>query len=201
MHIPPITIYDRPLLHKRSQYTPDKIPSAISISSENYVSTLTTSSDSPYLLPCDDPNNLHIMKNICLYKVVFTEDTYVGNTVKKDSTKRRSSIAPHALIIIINVIIVMVFPGLFHRKGLDSWNINIVCHNVSVDCFDFIPSILYFECWNCFVLVLFLFHWSLPVIYHISYLIDYLVFYFFNCLNVCDESLVIQIICTGHLYA
>ena len=38
------------------------IPAAISVASENYVSTLTTPSDSPDLLPTDDSNTLHVMK-------------------------------------------------------------------------------------------------------------------------------------------
>ena len=49
----------------------------------------------------------------------------------------------------------------------------------SVDCFVCLPYILYFTCWNVFVLVLFLFHWPLPIIYHISALIDYLILYCF----------------------
>ena len=62
LYLPPITIDDRPLLHKISQYTPDLLPSVISVASENSVGTLTTPSDSPDLLPSDDHNTLHVMK-------------------------------------------------------------------------------------------------------------------------------------------
>ena len=48
--------------HKRARYTPDLLSSAICVASENYVHTFTTPSDSPDLLPCDDPNTLHSMK-------------------------------------------------------------------------------------------------------------------------------------------
>ena len=51
-----------PLPHKRSRYTPDLIPTAISVDSENYVSTFNTPSDSTYILPNDDPNIIHVMK-------------------------------------------------------------------------------------------------------------------------------------------
>ena len=47
---------------------------------------------------------------------------------KKDATKRQGSIAPHALIITRNFIIVMGFPVLIKRQGIASWNINILCH-------------------------------------------------------------------------
>ena len=62
MHLPPITIDDIPHPHKRARYTPYLIPAAISVASENDVSTLTTPSDSPYILPTDDPNTLNVMK-------------------------------------------------------------------------------------------------------------------------------------------
>ena len=64
MYLPPITVDDRPPPppHKRAQYAPDLLPPAISVASENYVSTLTTPSDSPDILPTDDPNTLHVTK-------------------------------------------------------------------------------------------------------------------------------------------
>ena len=62
MHLPPITINDRPPPHKRAQYAPDLLPAAISVASENSVSTLTTPSDSPDLLPNDYPNTLRVLK-------------------------------------------------------------------------------------------------------------------------------------------
>ena len=47
LYLPPITIYDIPCPHKIAQYNPDLIPAAISVASENSVSTLTTPSNSP----------------------------------------------------------------------------------------------------------------------------------------------------------
>ena len=47
---PPITIDDRPRLHKRYRYTPDLLPDNIYVASEKYVSTLTTPSVLPQLL-------------------------------------------------------------------------------------------------------------------------------------------------------
>ena len=41
-----------------------------------------------------------------------TEDTAVGNMVKKDATKRQGSIAPHVLMKTRNFIIVRGFPRL-----------------------------------------------------------------------------------------
>ena len=58
----PITIDDIPRLHKRSRYTLDMLPAAISVSSENYCSNLTTPSDSPDLLPTDALTTLYVMK-------------------------------------------------------------------------------------------------------------------------------------------
>ena len=40
MHLPLITIDDIPRPHKRAQYAPDMLPHAISVASENSVSTL-----------------------------------------------------------------------------------------------------------------------------------------------------------------
>ena len=47
LNLPPITIDNSPRLHKRYHYTPYLLPAAISVASENYVSTLTA----PYYLP------------------------------------------------------------------------------------------------------------------------------------------------------
>ena len=79
---------------------------------------------------------------IWLCKVGCTEDTVVGNMVKKYDTKRKAYIATHDLIRTRYFIIVMGFPGLFQRQGLDSWNIIILCHNFLVDCCTCLPSIL-----------------------------------------------------------
>ena len=62
MHLPPIIIDDRPPTHKRARYTPDLLPVSIYVASEDYVSTLATPSDSPDILPTDDPSTLYFMK-------------------------------------------------------------------------------------------------------------------------------------------
>ena len=60
-------IYPAP--HKRARYTPYLLTDAISVASENYVITLTTPYDSPYLLPTDAPTTLHILKKYVPLKV------------------------------------------------------------------------------------------------------------------------------------
>ena len=45
LNIPPIAFDDRPRPHKITGYTPDLLPAAISVASENYFSALTTPSD------------------------------------------------------------------------------------------------------------------------------------------------------------
>ena len=64
--------------------------------------------------------------------------------IKTYATKRHGSIAPHALIRARKFIIVVGFPGIIQIQGLVYWNINTMCHSVSVDCCVCIPSILYF---------------------------------------------------------
>ena len=71
LHLPPITINDIPRSHKRARYTPDLLPSAMCIASENYVSTLTTPYDSTDLLPSDDPNTLHVTRKYVPLKVLL----------------------------------------------------------------------------------------------------------------------------------
>ena len=68
LHLPPITIDDRPCPYKRSWYTPDLILYAISVAYGNYVSTLTTPSYSVDILPYDDPYTLHVMKKYVTLK-------------------------------------------------------------------------------------------------------------------------------------
>ena len=48
----------------------------------------------------------------------FAENTEVGKTIKKDSTKVKSSIAPHALIRTQHFNIAMCFTGYFQNKDL-----------------------------------------------------------------------------------
>ena len=47
---------------KRARYAPNLLPATISVASENSVSTLTTPSDLPDILPTDGPKNLHVLK-------------------------------------------------------------------------------------------------------------------------------------------
>ena len=79
LNLPPITFDDRPRPHKRSRYTPDLLPYAISVASENYFSTLITSSVSTDLLPSDAPNNLHFIKK---YEP-FLDRTKIGYFFRK----------------------------------------------------------------------------------------------------------------------
>ena len=81
-------------------------------------------------------------------------DTAVGNVMKRDATKSQGSIFTHDLIRTRKFINVMSFPGIIHRQGLALLNINILCHNLSVDCCVCIPSILYITCClfcTCFI--------------------------------------------------
>ena len=71
MHLPPITVDDRPPPHKRARYTPDLFPAAIYVASENYVSILTTPSDLPDILPTDGSNTLHVMKKYVPLTCIF----------------------------------------------------------------------------------------------------------------------------------
>ena len=86
------------------------------------------------------------MKKYVPYRVRAKSDTSIVNIIKTDATKRQSFIATYALIRTRKFTIVISFPGLIQRQGLASWNINILCHNVSVGCCVCIPSILYFNC-------------------------------------------------------
>ena len=71
LNLPPITIYDRPLMDKQARYIPDLLQSAISVASENSINTFTTPYDSPQLilLTSDDPNHHHAMKKYETYHV------------------------------------------------------------------------------------------------------------------------------------
>ena len=113
MPLPPITIDDRPCPHKRARYTLDLLPAAISVASENSVSNLTTPSDSPDLLPSDDPNTLHVMNKDAPFQGRVHRGCCCRKHGQKDAKKRQGSIVPHALIRTINFIIFMVFPGIF----------------------------------------------------------------------------------------
>ena len=64
LNLPSITIDDIPCPDKIARYTPYLLPSAISVASKNYVSTLTTPSDLTqlFLLNSDDTNPRHTMK-------------------------------------------------------------------------------------------------------------------------------------------
>ena len=71
MHLPPITIDDRPSLHKRDLHDPDLLPPTISVASENFIITMTNSFDFPDILPTDDHNNLHVLnKDVPLKGIV-----------------------------------------------------------------------------------------------------------------------------------
>ena len=69
LHLPTITIDDRPPPHKRSQYIQNLLPASISNAFENYVSTLITPSDLPDIIPTDVPTNLRVMNKYVPLKV------------------------------------------------------------------------------------------------------------------------------------
>ena len=62
MNLPPITIDDRPPPPKRARYAPNLLSATISVASEKSVSTLTTPSDLPDILPTDGQKNVHVLK-------------------------------------------------------------------------------------------------------------------------------------------
>ena len=62
LNLPPTTIDYRPCPHKRALHTPDLLPAAISVTSENYFIAMTTLFYSSDILPSDDYNPLHVMK-------------------------------------------------------------------------------------------------------------------------------------------
>ena len=85
MNLPPITFYYRPLPHKRARYTPDILTYAISVSSENYFSTLTTPYDFPDLLPYNDPNTLHVVNKYVPFLGGVKKYTDVGKISSEKS--------------------------------------------------------------------------------------------------------------------
>ena len=135
-----------PACIKKSRYTQDQHPAAISFASANSVNTLTTPSDFPDLLPSDDPTTLPAMKKY----VTFQGRLHKGYCCRKHGQiiyyNKKGYISPHALIRTIKFIVVMCFSGLFQRQGLAYWNTNIIYHNFSVYCCVFLHSILYFTC-------------------------------------------------------
>ena len=111
IYLPSPLMIDPPM-HKRAQYAPDLLPAAISVASENYVSTLTNPYDTPNLPPSYGPNTLHIFKKY-LPLLVRVKRLYCCNKHgQKYATKRPGSFAPNALIKTRHFIIVMGFPRL-----------------------------------------------------------------------------------------
>ena len=122
------------------------LPDAISIASEMYFSTLTTPSDLPDIIPSDYTNTIHVMN----------KDThFLGGMKRGYRFRKHDQIRCYKKTRLYcytysdkskKIIIVMGFPGLIQIQGLASWEIKIICHNVLVDCCDFIPPILCFTC-------------------------------------------------------
>ena len=69
MNLTPITIDDRPPPPKRARYAPNLLPATISVASENSVSTLTTPSYFPDILPIDGQKTVHVLKKVLPVKV------------------------------------------------------------------------------------------------------------------------------------
>ena len=73
MHLPPITIDDKPRLHKISRHTLDLLPVDISVASENSLSTFTTYFDSPkvIVLTYNDTNPRYVINKDKPYHVML----------------------------------------------------------------------------------------------------------------------------------
>ena len=80
----PSPLMIHPPTHKRDRYTPDMLPASISVASKNSVSTLTTPSDSMYILPTDDTDTLHVMKKDAPYSCRVK----IGYCCRKHGQKR-----------------------------------------------------------------------------------------------------------------
>ena len=87
------------------------LPAAISVSSENDVSNLTTHSYSPDRLPTDDHNTLRVMNKDEPYSSRLKIGYCCRKHGRKYATKRQGSIAPHDLMNTRDFIIVVVFTG------------------------------------------------------------------------------------------
>ena len=88
LNIPPITIDDIPRPDKRASYTPDLLPATISVDSEKYVSTLTTTYDYTDFIPSYDPNNFHVMMKYEPYLEKVKHRYCYRKHDKKYATKR-----------------------------------------------------------------------------------------------------------------
>ena len=113
LHLLLITIDYRSRMHKRSCYTPDLLPGFIFVAFGNYVSTLTTPSDSPQLLilPYDDTKPTYASNKYDPYRGRMKRGYCCRKNYEKYAIKRQGSIAPGAMIDTRNIITVMDFPG------------------------------------------------------------------------------------------
>ena len=151
--------------HNRARYAPYLLPDAISVASENSVITLTTPSDSPYLLPTYDPNTIHVLKEYvplkgrvhrgyCCMKhgrIRWYKKTRLYCSTCSDEDKKfyyclgfsKISLATRTCF-------------LEHQHSMSlrySWLL-------SLSPFHHLPYLL-----NFFVIVFFLFQWSLPILF------------------------------------
>ena len=109
MHIPHITIDDRPPPHKMARYAPNLLPATISVASEKSFSNFTTPSYLPDILPTDGPKTLHVLKKDVPVKGRVHRGYCCRKHGRKYAIKRQGSIAPHAQMKTINFIIVRGF--------------------------------------------------------------------------------------------
>ena len=200
LNLPPITIDDRPHPHKRARYTPNLLPAAIYVATENYVSNLTTPSDLLDLIPSGHPNTLYVMKKY----VPLTFRVKRGYWCRKHGQIRCYKKIRFYFSICSDRKKKFYYCCEFYRIISETRNFFLEHQHYMSQLLGwllcFLSSILYFISWTCFVLVFFLFHWSLPVIYHMSALIDHLILFFFNSLNACNDKTVIQNIYTVHIH-
>ena len=185
LNLPPITFNDIPRPHKRNLYTPYLIPAAISVASENSFITLTPPSDSPDILPSDDPNTLRVMKK----GVPFLGRVKIGYCYGENDQNICYKKTRFYCSICSNKNKKIYYCHWFSRINSETRTCFLEHHNSMSRFFTwflclypFHPLIYLLSSFCAFFL---LFHWSLPVKYHISALIEILILYCFCWLFEC----------------
>ena len=190
MHLPPITIdYRSPPPHKRVRYTPYLIPAAISVASENYVSTLTNPSGLLDLLPTDDPNTLHDIKK----DVPFKGRVHGGYCCRKHSWIRCYKKTRFYWSTCSNEDKIFYYCHGFPKVSLATSNFFLE-HQHSM-------SLRYgwLLCLSPFHTLLYLLNLFCACFLPVPMITPCIVFV--DCLNACDDSPVIQLSCTGNLHS
>ena len=133
---------------------------------------------------------------------VWKEDTDLVKNYDKRYCKKWAYTDPHALIKTRKVITVMGFQVYFRDKDLI--HITSTFYGPKMQIVGVFVSIISFtlSVELVFVLVLFLFHWFLPVSILVYALLGIFKLYIFaDCFNACDDSPIRQISCTDYLHS